>query len=53
MAESVERTTHEDPAQGEWCVNGEEMNVWVDTSSLALGVLLVKDGAELKDACWL
>ena len=51
IAESVERATHEDPAQGEWCVNGEEMNVWVDASLLALGVLLEKDVAMLKDAC--
>ena len=27
IGESVERATHKDPAQGEWCVNGEEMNV--------------------------
>ena len=45
--------THKDPAQGEWCINGEEMNIWVDTSTLALGVLLEKDGIVLEDACWL
>ena len=27
IAESVERVTHKDPARGEWCINGEEMNV--------------------------
>ena len=46
IAESVERAPHEDPAQGEWCINGEEMNVWIDASSLALEVLL-------EDVCWL
>ena len=44
--------THEDPAQGEWRVNGEEMNVCIDTNSLALGVLLEKDGTVLEDTCW-
>ena len=29
------------------------MNVWVDASSLALGVLLENDVAVLEDACWL
>ena len=27
IAESVERVTHEDPAQGEWCVSREENNI--------------------------
>ena len=42
-----------DPAQGEWCVNREETNVWVNANSETLGVLLEKDGAMLEDACWL
>ena len=29
------------------------MNVWVDASSLAIGVLLEKNGAVIEDACWL
>ena len=36
IVESVERVTH-DPAQGEWCVNKEEMNIWVDASSFVVG----------------
>ena len=30
-----------------------ELNVWVDASSLAIGVLLEKNGAAIEDACWL
>ena len=52
-ARSIKRTTHEDPTQGERCINKEERNVWVNASSLALGVLLEKDGVMLEDACWL
>ena len=37
ITESVERVTHEDPAQGEWCINREEMNVWVHASSFVVG----------------
>ena len=39
IAESVERVTYKDPTWGEWCIKREEMNVWVDASSLVLGVL--------------
>ena len=52
IAESVERVTHKDPAQREWCINEEEITVWVNTSSLALRALLEKDGAVLEDVCW-
>ena len=34
-------------------MQGKEMNVWVDASSLAIGVLLEKNGAVIEDACWL
>ena len=53
ISESVERVTHEDLARGEWCINWDEMNAWVNASSLALGVLLQREGDMLEDACWL
>ena len=34
-------------------MQGNELNVWVDASSLAIGVLLEKNGAAIEDACWL
>ena len=49
IAESVERATHEDPTQGEWYINGEEVNVCVDSSLLVLGVLLEKDRTMVED----
>ena len=29
------------------------MNVWVDASFLAIGILLEKNGAVTEDTCWL
>ena len=53
MTETVARVTHDDPVQGNWCVDGNEFTVWVDASSLALGVALVVDEFIIEDACWL
>ena len=53
VAETVAGVAKEDPARGDWCVNGREIDVWVDASSLAIGVLLEQDGAALEDACWM
>ena len=38
LTETVTRVTHDDPVQGNWCVDANEFTVWVDASSLALGV---------------
>lgn len=32
LKETVDRVQQKDPAQGNWCVNGSEVNVWVDAS---------------------
>ena len=53
MKETIARVKQDDPAKGDWCVQGDELNVRVDASSLAIGVLLEKDGAVVEDACWL
>ena len=53
VKETIARVKQDDPAKGDWCVQGDELNVWVDASSLAIGVLLEKDGAAVVDACWL
>lgn len=42
-----------DPVRGDWCVNGNEMKVWIDASSVATGVLLKVNGSIVEDACWL
>ena len=53
VKETIARVKQDDPVKGDWCVQGDELNVWVDASSLAIGVLLEKDGAAVEDACWL
>ena len=53
IAELLARVRQEDPACGEWCVDGCDLNVWVDASSLATGVLLERNGIVVEDACWL
>ena len=53
VVETITRVKKNDPARGDWCMKGKEMNVWVDASYLPIGVLLEKNGAVIKDACWL
>lgn len=53
LVEVVARVTNDDPVRGSWCVDGSEFTVWVDASSLALGVALAVDGRIIEDACWL
>ena len=40
MFETIESVQQDDPACGDWCVDSKELNVWVDASSLAIGVAL-------------
>uniref|UniRef100_A0A5S6QJ61 RNA-directed DNA polymerase n=1 Tax=Trichuris muris TaxID=70415 RepID=A0A5S6QJ61_TRIMR len=42
-----------DPAKGRWDVSGNEARVWVDASSLAVGVALEVGGSIVEDAAWL
>ena len=39
--------------KGRWDVVGEEATVWVDASSLALGIVIEVDGHVVEDASWL
>ena len=43
QTETVAWVTHDDPVRGNWCVDRNEFTVWVDASSLALGVALAVD----------
>ena len=43
-----------DPAKGDWLVDSEaSINVWVDASSIAVGVVLEVSGSVIEDAAWL
>ena len=52
ITEVVARVHQEDPVRGKWYVNGPELDVWVDASSLATRVSLKHDGAAVEDASW-
>ena len=53
MEEVLVRVTCDDPIQGNWNISGEELNAWVDVSSLATGVVLERHGDILEEACLL
>ena len=53
MEDTVRRVKQNDPAKGRWDVVGEEATVWVDASSLALGIVIEVDGHVVEDASWL
>ena len=40
-----------DPAQGGWCKDIKELNVWLDVSLLVVGVALDAKGAIIEDEC--
>ena len=50
MVEVLTRVYQDDPTQGNQYVTTEEVNIWVDTSSLAMGVI---NCATLENTCWL
>ena len=49
----MERVMQDDPVQGDWCINENELTVWVDASSMAMGVTLEVNGSIIEDTCWL
>ena len=53
ISEVFSRIADDDPAKGSWEVEGNEAVVWVDASSLALGVCIEANGNIIEDMCWL
>lgn len=53
IQETVPRVKQSDLVKGEWCTTGQEMDLWVDARSLAMGVSLEDDRAVIEEACWL
>ena len=54
LSEVVERVKKSDPVHGRWDVNSSaEAHIWVDASSIAIGVALEVDGSIVEDASWL
>ena len=53
ISETVDSVWRDDPAHGDWCVEGQELNMWVNASSLVIGVVLERHETVLEEACWL
>ena len=53
VEEVLARVTRDDPVQCNWSVFREELNAWVDASSLATDMVLERCGDILEDECWL
>lgn len=53
LEEIIREVKRNDPVHGRWDVTGEEAKVWVDASSLALGVIVEVSGCIVEDASWL
>ena len=53
LAETLTRVREADPVGGNWCMDGKEIIVWVDASSIATGVALETIGMVIEDAYWL
>ena len=53
LEEIYSRLSKDDPAHGRWNVEGTEAELWVDASSLAIGVVLQVNGMTIEDGSWL
>lgn len=53
LEEIVDEVRKNDPVRGRWDVQGDKARVWVDASSMALGVAVEVDGCIVEDASWL
>ena len=53
LAETLTRVREANPVWRNWCMEGKEITVWVDASSVAAEVALETNGAVIEDACWL
>ena len=53
VTEVLEKVAADDPAKGRWDVQGDELTVWTDASSLALGVAIEVEGEIVEDGSWL
>ena len=52
LEDTFRRGKQNDPAKGRWDVVGEEATVWVDASSLELGIVIEADGHVVEHASW-
>ncbi|KHJ43407.1 integrase core domain protein [Trichuris suis] len=53
LNEVANAVKNQDPARGHWEVSGDKAKLWVDASTLAIGVMLEVNGVIVEDAAWL
>ena len=53
LQETVSEVRRNEPVRGRWHVKGNAARVWVDASSLALGVTIEVNGQVIEDGSWL
>ena len=53
LSDIIAQMAQKDPAQGDWSVDGREVTVWIDASSLATGVVVESGESLIEEACWL
>ena len=46
------RITQDDPVKGDWCISGQVVTVWVDTSSLPSGMVVESNGVAAENVTW-
>ncbi len=51
LAVTLTRVQEADLVGENWCMDGKEITVWVDASSVATGVALETTGTVIEDAC--
>ena len=51
LAETLTSTREANPVGENWCMDGKEITVWVDVSSVATGVALEMNETVIEDAC--
>ena len=53
LEEVVKEIRKNDPVRGRWDASSEKARVWVDASSIALGVAVEINGSVVEDASWM
>uniref|UniRef100_A0A5S6QEW3 RNase H domain-containing protein n=1 Tax=Trichuris muris TaxID=70415 RepID=A0A5S6QEW3_TRIMR len=53
LRELAAMVTAHDPVRGKWAVSGNKAKVWVDASTLAIGIAVEVNGAIIEDTSWL
>lgn len=53
LMDIITRVVQKDLAHSDWCMNGHKVIIWIDTSSLATGVIIESRRSMVVEACWL